>query len=80
MRECLDEDSAAATLSLAAKFSCEGLQSYISSFIAANFHAMRPDGLGECTLSVFADLISRDDLSLHSELQVFTSACSPAPL
>lgn len=70
MSDCLDEDSAAATLSLAAKYSCDGLQAHTQQYIVAKFHSMRPDALKECTRAVLWDLISRDDLSLHSELQV----------
>ena len=74
MRECLDEASAASTLSLAAKFSCEELLGYTADHISAGFHAMRPDALRECALSLFASLAERDDLSLHSELQVMRPA------
>ena len=73
MSDCLDEHSAAATLSLAAKFSCDSLQAYTQQYIVAKFHTMRPDALKECTRAVFWDLISRDDLSIYSELQVCAS-------
>ncbi|BDA45450.1 probable Kelch-like protein 6 at N-terminal half [Coccomyxa sp. Obi] len=73
MKDCLDEDSAATTLSLSAKYSCDSLHEHTQSYIVANFHNMRPDALKECTRPVFWDLISRDDLSIYSEVQVLTA-------
>ena len=74
MRECLDEGTAAATLSLAARFSCDEVLAHTAAHVSARFHAMRPDALRECALHLFASILERDDLSLHSELQVNSSA------
>ena len=73
--EILDEDHAACTLSLAAKYSCEELQSRAAAFASERFHGMRPDALRECARPLLAGLVERDDLSVHSEIQ----AGSPLP-
>ena len=67
--EILDEHHAACTLSLAAKYSCDELQARAAAFVSERFHGMRPDTLRECARPLFAALIERDDLSVHSEIQ-----------
>jgi hypothetical protein len=47
---------------------------HTAAHISAGFHALRPDALRECALGLFAGLLMRDDLSLHSELQVSAPA------
>lgn len=73
MQNMLDEKHAASTLSLAAKYSCDSLLDFTSNYIAANFHTMAPCALKECSRALFFALINRDDLSVHSELQVCPS-------
>ena len=84
IKESLDEDSAAAMLSLSAKYSCDSLHEYTLSYIVASFRNMHPDAFKECTRPVFWDLISRDDLSIYYESQVSfnkqTTALRSAPL
>lgn len=70
MKDCLGKDTAVATLLLAAKFSCKDVHVHAQSYIAGTFHTMRPDALKECPRPIFWDLISRNDLSVNSELQV----------
>lgn len=74
--EILDEDHAARTLSLAAKYSCEELLARAAAYASGRFHAMRPDALAECGRPLFAGLVARDDLSVHSELQARVHRCS----
>jgi hypothetical protein len=77
MRDMLDEDHAAAMLSLAAKYSCDDTFTFTSNYIVAKFHTMKPDALKECTQTAFMSLITREDLSIHSELQVLPHGSPP---
>ncbi|BDA45451.1 hypothetical protein COCOBI_07-2380 [Coccomyxa sp. Obi] len=73
MKGCLGKDTAVATLLVAAKFSCTDVCARAQSYIAGIFHTMRPDALKDCPRPVFWALISKNNLSVYSELQVLTA-------
>lgn len=70
MKDTLNEHSAATTMSLATKFSCDDVLAYTHSYIVDNFYKMPNEVLKGYAQLVFKDLISRDNLSIYTELQV----------
>ena len=70
LQDTLDGQHAARTLLLAIQYSCEELKHLAGNFIATNFGTLCPNALVECAQDVLYSLITRNDLSVMSEVQV----------